>query len=166
MDVRAWVCWLDQSSVEQRADILVYSSAPLAAPIEVTGPVTVTLYARSTAPDTDFTAKLVDVFPDGTAVNLANGIQRASFRASLTHPTPIRPGQFYEVLASITVWPTSNSSPRVSRIRLEILLPATIPSSPPTPTTASPSAAASARRPADPDHPVPRRAPVGRHPRQ
>jgi predicted acyl esterase len=49
--------------------------------MEVTGPVTVDLYARSTAPDTDFTAKLVDVFPDGTAVNLSNGIQRASYRA-------------------------------------------------------------------------------------
>ena len=56
----------DQSSIEQRPDILVYSSAPLKQAMEVTGQITVTLYAKTTAPDTDFTAKLVDVAPDGT----------------------------------------------------------------------------------------------------
>ena len=59
----------DQSAIEQRSDILVYSSQPLKVPLEVMGPITVTLYASSSVPDTDFTAKLVDVFPDGTAVN-------------------------------------------------------------------------------------------------
>ncbi|MGA0601354.1 CocE/NonD family hydrolase [Caulobacter sp. KR2-114] len=108
----------DQSAIEQRPDILVFSSAPLAQPLEVTGPVTVILYARSTAPDTDFTAKLVDVFPDGTAVNLSNGIQRASFRDSLSHPTPIVPGQVYRY--RINVWPTSNLFAAGHRIRLEI----------------------------------------------
>ena len=86
--------------------------------MEVTGPITVTLYARTTAPDTDFTAKLVDVFPDGSAINLANGIQRASFRASLSHPTPIRPGEVYRY--EIHVWPTSNLFGQGHRIRLEI----------------------------------------------
>lgn len=86
--------------------------------MEVTGPVTVDLYARSDAPDTDFTAKLVDVFPDGTAVNLSNGIQRASFRSSLTHPTPITPGEVYEY--RINVWPTSNLFGKGHKIRLEI----------------------------------------------
>jgi len=108
----------DQSAIEQRADILVFSSAPLEQDLEATGPVSVVLYARTTAPDTDFTAKLVDVFPDGTAVNLSNGIQRASFRESLTHPTPVRPGEVYQY--KINVWPTSNLFAKGHRIRLEI----------------------------------------------
>jgi putative CocE/NonD family hydrolase len=108
----------DQSAVEHRPDILVYSSAPLGEPMEVTGPVTVVLYARSTAPDTDFTAKLVDVSPDGTAINLSNGIQRASFRDSLTTPTPITPGRVYRYV--IHVWPTSNLFEKGHRIRVEI----------------------------------------------
>jgi uncharacterized protein len=108
----------DQSPIEQRADILVFSSAPLDRPMEVTGPVSVVLYAITSAPDTDFTAKLVDVFPDGTAVNLSNGVQRASFRESLSHPTPVRPGEVYRY--QINVWPTSNLFAKGHRIRLEI----------------------------------------------
>lgn len=108
----------DQSAIEQRPDILVYSSAPLKETLEVTGPVTVVLYAGTTAPDTDFTAKLVDVAPDGTAINLANGIQRASFRESLSHPTPVVPGRIYAY--RIHVWPTSNLFEAGHRIRLEI----------------------------------------------
>lgn len=108
----------DQSAIEQRSDILVYSSAPLKEPLHVTGPVAVTLYAKSTAPDTDFTAKLVDVFPDGTAINLANGIQDARFRDSLSDPTLIHPGQIYKY--TIHVWPTSNLFLPGHRIRVEI----------------------------------------------
>ena len=108
----------DQSAIEQRPDILVFTSAALDQPIEITGPVTVDLYARSTAPDTDFTAKLVDVYPDGTAVNLSNGVQRASYRSSLSHPTPITPGEVYEY--RINVWPTSNLFGKGHKIRLEI----------------------------------------------
>ncbi len=108
----------DQQSVEQRPDVLVYTSPPLATDTEVTGPISVTLYASSSAPDTDWTAKLVDVHPDGTAVNLNNGIQRASFRESSTAPTPIEPGKVYQY--AITVWPTSNLFRAGHRIRLEI----------------------------------------------
>jgi putative CocE/NonD family hydrolase len=108
----------DQSAVEQRPDILVFTSDALDQALEVTGPVTVDLFARSTAPDTDFTAKLVDVYPDGTAVNLSNGIQRASYRSSLEHPTPINPSEVYEF--KINVWPTSNLFGKGHRIRLEI----------------------------------------------
>ena len=108
----------DQSAIEQRPDILVYTSAPLTAPLEVTGPVTVVLYARSTAPDTDFTAKLVDVAPDGEAINIANGIQRASYRESEEHPTLITPGEVYRY--EIHVWPTSNLFKAGHEIRLEI----------------------------------------------
>jgi putative CocE/NonD family hydrolase len=108
----------DQSAIEQRSDILVYSSAPLKQAMEVTGQITVTLYAKTSAPDTDFTAKLIDVFPDGRAINLANGIQRASYRESLSHPTPVVPGQVYKY--TIHVWPTSNLFKPGHRIRLEI----------------------------------------------
>jgi len=108
----------DQSAIEQRSDILVYSSAPLTNPLEITGPITVTLYAKSSAPDTDFTAKLVDVFPDGTAINLANGIQTARFRDSLSDPSLIHPGEVYKY--SIHVWPTSNLFLPGHKIRVEI----------------------------------------------
>lgn len=108
----------DQSAIEQRSDILIYSSAPLSEPLDVTGPITVTLYAKSTAPDTDFTAKLVDVFPDGTAINLANGIQDARFRESLSDPTLIHPGNIYKY--TIHVWATSNLFLPGHRIRVEI----------------------------------------------
>jgi putative CocE/NonD family hydrolase len=104
--------------VEQRPDVLVYSTPPLATDTEVTGPVSVTLYASSSAPDTDWTAKLIDVHPDGTAANLNNGIQRASFRESSSAPTPIEPGKVYRY--TITVWPTSNLFRAGHRIRLEI----------------------------------------------
>lgn len=69
-------------------------------------------------PDTDWTAKLVDLHPDGTAVNLNNGIQRASFRESSSAPTLIEPGKVYQY--TITVWPTSNLFGAGHRIRLEI----------------------------------------------
>ncbi|HEX8936490.1 MAG TPA: CocE/NonD family hydrolase [Pseudonocardiaceae bacterium] len=108
----------DQQSVEQRPDVLVYTTPPLAMDTEVTGPISVTLYASSSAPDTDWTAKLVDVHPEGTAVNLNNGIQRASFRESSAAPTSIGPGKVYQY--AITVWPTSNLFRAGHRIRLEI----------------------------------------------
>jgi uncharacterized protein len=108
----------DQRWVEQRRDVLVYSTPRLSRPVEVTGPITVTLYASSSARDTDFTAKLVDVHPDGRAINLNDGIQRARYRVSDTHPTLIRPGKIYRY--TIHVWPTSNLFKPGHQIRLEI----------------------------------------------
>ena len=108
----------DQSPVEQRSDVLVYSSAPLEHNTEVTGPVTVRLWAQSTSADTDFTAKLTVVKPDGQVINLNNGILRTSFRDSLSNPTPTTPGRPYEY--QIHVWPTSYEFRRGDRIRLEI----------------------------------------------
>jgi uncharacterized protein len=84
----------------------------------MTGSISVTLYASSPAPDTDWTAKLGDVHPDGTAVNLNSGILRASFRESSAVPTPIEPGKVYQY--TIAVWPTSNLFRAGHRIRLEI----------------------------------------------
>jgi uncharacterized protein len=108
----------DQTPVEQRSDVLVYDSAPLSHDTEVTGPVAVTLWAQSSAVDTDFTAKLVVVKPDGQAVNLNNGILRTAFRDSLSEPTPITPGRPYEL--HIKIWPTSYEFRAGDRVRLEV----------------------------------------------
>lgn len=98
--------------------MLAYTTAPLDRDTDVTGPISLTLYAASSATDTDWTAKLVVVHPDGTAINLNNGIQRASYRDSLTQPSPITPGQDYRY--TITIWPTSNLFHSGDRIRLEV----------------------------------------------
>jgi putative CocE/NonD family hydrolase len=109
----------DQKDVEARPDVLVYSTPPLDADLEVTGPVTLDLFAKSSAVDTDFTAKLVDVGPNGFAQNLTEGILRASFRESTYgEPKPIVPGQIYEY--KIDVWSTSNVFLKGHRIRLEV----------------------------------------------
>jgi uncharacterized protein len=108
----------DQAKIEERADVLVYSTPPLEEPIEITGPIELVLYAASSAVDTDFTAKLVDVHPDGRVVNLNNGIIRASYRESLENPEPIEPGKIYRY--AIEIWPTSNLFRAGHQIRLEI----------------------------------------------
>lgn len=108
----------NQADIEGRADVLVYSTPTLDHAVEVTGPVSLTLYAASSAVDTDWTAKLVDVFPDGHAINLNNGIVRARFRESLERPTNITPGQIYKY--EINVWPTSNVFLSGHQIRLEV----------------------------------------------
>jgi uncharacterized protein len=108
----------DQRPVEARPDVLVFTSLPLEEPLEVTGPVTVELWAASSAPDTDFTAKLVDVRPDGYARNLLDGIIRARYRDSASHPTPIEPGRPYRY--AIDLWATSNVFLPGHRIRIEI----------------------------------------------
>jgi len=108
----------DQSEIERREDVLVFTSAPLTEPIEVTGPVKMVLYAASTAPDTDFTAKLVDVHPDGRAFNLCDGIIRARYRHGMDKPELLTPGSIerYE----IDLWVTSNLFKKGHRIRVEI----------------------------------------------
>jgi putative CocE/NonD family hydrolase len=108
----------DQRAVEARADVLVYTSQVLTGPLEVTGPIAVTLYAASSAPDTDFTAKLVDVRPDGYARNLADGIIRARYRSSRTAPAPLTPGEVTSF--SIDLWATSHVFLPGHRLRLEI----------------------------------------------
>ncbi len=108
----------DQRPVEERQDVLVYTSEPLERPLEITGPVTVALWASSSAVDTDFTAKLVDVRPDGYAQNLVDGIIRARYRESGSAPRPIEGGRPY--LYTIDLWATSNVFLPGHRIRLEI----------------------------------------------
>ena len=109
----------DQRPVERRDDVLVYTSAPLAADLEVTGPVMVTLWAASSAPDTDFVARLADVDADGRAINITEGVIRARFRASVWgEPTPIEPGQ--PLAYRIDLQATSNLFKRGHRIRIDI----------------------------------------------
>ena len=108
----------DQQPVEWRPDVLVYTSAPLQADLEVTGPVGMTLHAASDAPDTDFTAKLVDVHPDGTAINVAQGIVRARYRDSWEAPSLLEPGSIQAY--RIDLWSTSNCFREGHRVRLEI----------------------------------------------
>ena len=108
----------DQKEVEARPDVLVYDTSPLIEDVEVTGPVTLDLYASSSAVDTDFTAKLVDVGPDGIARNLTEGILRARYRESTSEAKPIVPGQVYEY--KIDLWSTSNVFLKGHKIRLEV----------------------------------------------
>ena len=86
----------DQRSVEERDDVLVYTSAPLSQPTEVTGPIEAVIFAATDGPDTDFTAKLVAVAADGRALNLCDGILRARYRSGLSQPELLEPGKVYE----------------------------------------------------------------------
>jgi hypothetical protein len=108
----------DQSRVEERPDVLCYTSAAFDRDTEVTGNIEVRLWAASTARDTDFTAKLVDVSPDGTALNLCDGIIRARYRGGFTTPVPLQPGRPIEL--SIDLAGTSNVFLTGHRVRVEI----------------------------------------------
>jgi putative CocE/NonD family hydrolase len=108
----------DQRPVETRSDVLVYTSDVVASALEVTGPVTVTLYAATSVRDTDFTAKLVDVRPDGYAQNVADGIIRARYRDSRERPTLVMPGAVSRF--TIDLWATSHVFLPGHRIRVEI----------------------------------------------
>jgi len=109
---------LDQRGVEKRQDVLIYTSAPLRRDLEVVGPIQVILYAATSARDTDFTAKLVDVLPSGEARNLTDGILRLRYRDSLENPEPAKPGEVYKL--TIDVGATANVFQKGHRIRLEI----------------------------------------------
>lgn len=110
----------DQRPIEGREDVLVYTSEVLTSAVEVTGPVKVHLWAVSSAPETDFVARLVDVYPDGYAQNLTDGILRTRYRAFERGeaPSPIEPGAAY--LYEIDLWATSNLFRAGHRIRLDV----------------------------------------------
>jgi uncharacterized protein len=118
-------CWraalspgaFDQRPIEERPDILVYTSQPMELDLEVIGPLRLRLWAASSAPDTDFTAKLVDVRPDGYARNLQDGILRAAYRES-TGTSLLKPNEPYEFM--IELGPTANRFKAGHRLRLEI----------------------------------------------
>jgi putative CocE/NonD family hydrolase len=108
----------EQSYVEIRNDVLVYSTAPLEEDVEVVGTIELILYAATDAVDTDWTAKLCDVNESGHSINLCDGIVRARYRESLEHPTPVEPERVYEY--RIRVGSTANLFKRGHRIRLEV----------------------------------------------
>lgn len=108
----------DQRMAALRKDVLVYTSEKLPKPLEVTGPVKVVLYAATTARDTDWTAKLVDVHPDGKAYNLCDGIVRARYRNAGAPPSLLEPDTCYRY--EIDLWVTSNVFLKGHRVRVEI----------------------------------------------
>jgi len=108
----------DQRTLEERNDVLIYSTPRLDHDTEVTGPIRLELFASSSAVDTDFTAKLVDVYPDGSAFNLTEGILRAKYRDSQESATLLAPGAIYSL--AVDLWATSNVFRAGHRIRLEI----------------------------------------------
>ena len=103
-----------QNDIEMRNDVLVYSTPPLAEDVEVTGPVSAVLYVATSAPSTDFTAKLVDVYSDGTTYNVSDGILRRTYRPSAA------PAAADAVPIDIALWPTSMVFRQGHRIRLEV----------------------------------------------
>jgi putative CocE/NonD family hydrolase len=109
----------DQSDIEaQRQDILVYTTEPFANEVEVSGPIEVTLYVSSDAKDTDFTVKLLDVYPDGTAYNLDETIQRVRYREGYDKWVFMEPGEVYEV--EIGPLTTSNTFAAGHSLRIEV----------------------------------------------
>ena len=109
----------NQIKAEMRDDVLVYSTPVLEEAVEVTGPIRMKLFAATSARDTDWTAKLVDVHPDGYAQNLADGIIRARYRLGRDAPAALlEPGKIYEY--DIDLWATSNVFLPGHRIRVEI----------------------------------------------
>ena len=114
----------DSLPLNARSDVLTFQTPPLENDVEVTGPITVKLHASSSARDTDFTAKLIDVcplsddFPDGLAINLTDSIIRARYRNGWDTPELLEPGQVYQFVFEL--YPTSNVFKKGHRIRLDI----------------------------------------------
>ena len=114
----------DTLPLNARSDVLTFQTSPLENDVEVTGPITVKLHASSSARDTDFTAKLIDVcplsddFPDGLAINLTDSIIRARYRSGWDTPELLEPGNVYEFVFEL--YPTSNVFKKGHRIRLDI----------------------------------------------
>ena len=108
----------DQRPLSQRPDVLTFTSAPLEEPLTVMGRVTAHLWASSSAPDTDFVARLIDVHPDGYMENLCDGILRARYRNSLQEPAWLEPGEAYEL--PIDLWSTAHVFKAGHRAALQV----------------------------------------------
>jgi uncharacterized protein len=108
----------DQRPLERRDDVLVFTSAPLVEDTEVTGPISAVLYAASSARDTDWVMKLVDVYPDGRAIVMADGIRRARYRGGRVPPELIQAGEVYRYQVDLA--PTSNVFKAGHRLRVDI----------------------------------------------
>jgi predicted acyl esterase len=109
---------MDQREVESRPDVLLFSTEPLPGPVEVTGRITARLHVSSDCPDTDFTVKLCDVYPDGQSMLVTDGIRRASLRTSFEKREPLEPGKAYEL--DVDLWSTSLVFNKGHRIRVAV----------------------------------------------
>ena len=108
----------DQSTIEKREDILCYTTPELKADIEITGPLALHLFAATSARDTDFTAKLVDVYPDGRAFDVTSGIVRARYRKSLFASELVTPGDINEYIINLET--TSQLFRKGHQIRIDV----------------------------------------------
>jgi putative CocE/NonD family hydrolase len=108
----------DYHGVESRGDVLVYTSEPLAAPLEVIGPVRLVAHVATSAADTDITAKLLDVHPNGFAQRLCDGMVRLRYRGGFDREQPVIPGEIYPV--DIPMWDTCQQFAAGHRVRLEV----------------------------------------------
>jgi predicted acyl esterase len=108
----------DVSQIQDRADVLTYTTEPLGGDLDLVGPLRLVLYASSSAVDTDFAGRLTDVFPDGRAIQLQNGILRARHRNSNGSPELLEPGCIYRL--EIDMWATANRFKAGHRIRVDI----------------------------------------------
>jgi putative CocE/NonD family hydrolase len=108
----------DQQKMETRNDILVYTTEPLAEGVEVSGFIETTLYVSSDVKDTDFTIKLIDVYPDGKAYNLDETIQRVRYREGYEKEVFMEKGKVYKL--ELSAMSTSNFFQKGHRIRIEI----------------------------------------------
>ena len=109
---------VDQRPVEARKDVLVYSTPPLEKPLTIAGPIDVVLYVSSSAKDTDFMVKLVDVYPDGKAINLSDDAFRVRYREGFDKKVLMQPGTVYKIKLSDMV--TAIQFPKGHRIRLDV----------------------------------------------
>lgn len=109
---------VDVSEIQKRPDVLTYTTAPLERDLDVVGPLRLILYASSSAPDTDFSARLSDVFPDGRAIQLQSGMLRARYRNLNSDPELLEPGRIYRM--EIDLWATANRFRAGHRLRLDI----------------------------------------------
>ena len=109
---------VDQRPTESREDVLVYTTPAFQQDTDVTGPVSLELYVSSSAVDTDFTGKLIDVWPNGNAENLLDGILRARYRNSMEKAELMNPGEVYKL--TIDLWSTSNVFLAGHKLRVEV----------------------------------------------
>lgn len=134
---------MDQRPIESRPDVLVFTSAPLTEPLEVTGRVRLKLWIASDAPDTDFVARLCDVYPDGRSINICEGQLRARFREGFDHEVFLRPGQVYPLV--VDLWSTSMIFNRGHCLRVHVTS-SSAPGYDPNPNTGDPFRARDYRR--------------------
>lgn len=109
---------MDQRKVESRTDVLVFTTEVLTEPVEVTGRIRAKLFVSSDCPDTDFTVKLSDVYPDGRSMLVTDGIRRASFRNGYEKREPLEKGRVYEI--EVDLWSTSLIFNKGHRIRVAV----------------------------------------------